>query len=167
MKKMFFQFTSVYAFLLIVAILLLIFKSESSENSYFIARILLFGYSVLTSALLFIPRFIIGLLEKIFKNSVDDLNESLEDSISWPYIVLFVLILCLIILFPSIYGQHICHHFLWIYVSALTSDGFPFSCPVFKIRNYKISRPANRHCIPYPCDSKPRRQCHGHDHTNA
>ncbi len=56
---MFFQFTSVYAFLLIVAILLLIFKSESSENSYFIARILLFGYSVLTSALLFIPRFII------------------------------------------------------------------------------------------------------------
>jgi len=93
MKKMFFQFTSVYAFLLIVAILLLIFKSESSENSYFIARILLFGYSVLTSALLFVPRFIIGLLEKIFKNSVDDLNESLEDSISWPYIVLFVFIL--------------------------------------------------------------------------
>ena len=93
MKKMFFQFTSVYTFLLIVAILLLIFKSESSENSYFIARILLFGYSVLTSALLFVPRFIIGLLEKIFKNSVDDLNESLEDSISWPYIVLFVFVL--------------------------------------------------------------------------
>ena len=93
MKKMFFQFTSVYAFLLIVAILLLIFKSESSENSYFIARILLFGYSVLTSALLFVPRFIIGLLEKIFKNSVDDLNESLEDSISWPCIVLFVFVL--------------------------------------------------------------------------
>ena len=77
MKKMFFKFTSVYTFLLIVEILLLIFKSESSENSYFIARILLFGYSVLTSALLFVPRFIIGLLEKIFKNNVDYLNESL------------------------------------------------------------------------------------------
>ena len=93
------------------------------------------------------------------------LKSAVVDIIS--YIVLFVLILCLIILFPSIYGQHICQHFSWISVSALTSDGFPFSCPVFKIRNYKISRPANRHCIPYPCDSKPRRQCHGHDHTNA
>ena len=93
MKKMFFQFVFVYVFSLIAAILLLILKSESSEFSYFIARILLFGYSVLTSALLFVPRFIIGLLEKIFKNSVDDLNESLEDSISWPYIILFVFIL--------------------------------------------------------------------------
>ena len=93
MKKDFFQFTSVYAFSLIVAILLLIFKSEISENSYFVAQILLFGYSVLTSALLFIPIFIVGLLEKIFKNSVADLDESLKDSISWPYIVLFVFIL--------------------------------------------------------------------------
>lgn len=93
MKKDFFQFTSVYAFSLIVAILLLIFKSEISEDSYFIARISLFGYSVLTSAVLFIPIFIVGLLEKIFKNSVADLDESLEDSISWPYIVLFVFIL--------------------------------------------------------------------------
>ena len=93
MKKDFFQFTSVYAFSLIVAILLLIFKSEISEDSYFIARISLFGYSVLTSALLFIPIFIVGLLEKIFKNSVADLDESLEDSISWLFIVLFIFIL--------------------------------------------------------------------------
>ena len=93
MKKDFFQFTSVYAFSLIVAILLLIFKSEISEVSYFIVRILLFGYSVLTSALLFIPIFIVWLSEKIFKNNIVDLDESLEDSISWPYIVLFVFIL--------------------------------------------------------------------------
>ena len=93
MKKMFFQFIFVYVFSLIAAVLLLIFKSRILEYYYLVARILLFGYSVLTSALLFVPRFIIGLLEKIFKNSVDDLNESLEDSISWPYIILFVFVL--------------------------------------------------------------------------
>ena len=129
MKKMFFQFTSVYAFLLIVAILLLIFKSESSENSYFIARILLFGYSVLTSALLFIPRFIIGLLEKIFKNSVDDLNESLEDSISWPYIVLFVFILdvffgltLLIPIYVIIQYSYILYRFARIYKTLISEN---------------------------------------------
>ena len=93
MKKMFFQFVFVYVFSLIVAILLLTLKPESSEIIYLIARILLFIYSVLTGALLFIPRFMIGLLKKIFKNAVANPYEFPKGSISWPYIVLFVLVL--------------------------------------------------------------------------
>ena len=93
MKKMFFQFIFVYVFSLIVAILLLTLKPESSEIIYLMARILLFIYSVLTGALIFIPRFTIGLLKKIFKNAVADPDEFPEGSISWPYIVLFVFVL--------------------------------------------------------------------------
>ena len=93
MKKMFFQFVFVYAFSLIVAILLLIFKSRFSEANYLVARILLFDYSIFTGMLLFIPRFTIWLVKKIFKNNVADLDKFPEGSISWPYIILFVFIL--------------------------------------------------------------------------
>ena len=126
---MFFQFTSVYAFSLIVAILLLIFKSEISEDSYFIARISLFEYSVLTGSFLFTPRFTVGLLKKIFKNSVDDLNESLEDSISWPYIVLFVFILdvffgltLLIPIYVIIQSSYILYRFARIYKTLISEN---------------------------------------------
>ncbi len=64
-----------YVFSLIVAILLLILKSKSSEINYLIARILLFVYSAMMSVLLFIPKFTIGLLKKIFNNSVADPDE--------------------------------------------------------------------------------------------
>ena len=53
MKKMFFSICFFYVFSLIVAIYLLIFKSESSEISYLIARLLFFEYSVLTGMLFF------------------------------------------------------------------------------------------------------------------
>ena len=130
MKKLLFVlFICVYGFSLITAILLLIFKSRISEDSYFIAQLLLFGYSVLTSALLFVPRFIIGLLEKIFKNSVDDLNESLEDSISWPYIVLFVFILdvffgltLLIPIYVIIQSSYILYRFARIYKTLISEN---------------------------------------------
>lgn len=92
-KMLFLLFTFVYVFSLIVAILLLIFKSESSEISYLIAQILLFGYSVLTGMLLFLPRFTVGLLKKIFKNSTVNPYRYPKGSISWPCIVLFVFIL--------------------------------------------------------------------------
>lgn len=93
MKKMFFQFIFVYAFSLIVAILLLIFKSKFSEANYLVARILLFDYSIFTGMLLFIPRFTIWLVKKIFKNNVADPDKFPEGSISWPYIILFVFVL--------------------------------------------------------------------------
>ncbi len=93
MKKMFFQFVFVYAFSLIVAILLLIFKSRFSEVNYLVARILLFDYSIFTGMLLFIPRFTIWLVKKIFKNNVADPDKFPEGSISWPYIILFVFVL--------------------------------------------------------------------------
>lgn len=90
---MFFQFVFVYAFSLIVAILLLIFKSRFSEVNYLVARILLFDYSIFTGMLLFIPRFTIWLVKKIFKNNVADPDKFPEGSISWPYIILFVFVL--------------------------------------------------------------------------
>ena len=90
---MFFQFIFVYAFSLIVAILLLIFKSRFSEANYLVARILLFDYSIFTGMLLFIPRFTIWLVKKIFKNNVADPDKFPEGSISWPYIILFVSVL--------------------------------------------------------------------------
>ena len=90
---MFFQFIFVYAFSLIVAILLLIFKSKFSEANYLVARILLFDYSIFTGMLLFIPRFTIWLVKKIFKNNVADPDKFPEGSISWPYIILFVFVL--------------------------------------------------------------------------
>lgn len=93
MKKMFFRFTSVYAFSLIIAILLLIFKSRIPEGDYLVTRLLLFGCSVLTGALLFIPRFTVWLLKKIFKNSAFNPYEYPKGSISWPCIVLLVFIL--------------------------------------------------------------------------
>lgn len=93
MKKMFFRFTSVYAFSLIIAILLLIFKSRIPEGDYLVTRLLLFGCSVLTGALLFTPRFMVGLLKKISKNSVANPDEFPGGSISWLCIVLFVFIL--------------------------------------------------------------------------
>lgn len=93
MKKMFFQFIFVYAFSLIVAILLLIFKSRFSEANYLVARILLFDYSIFTGMLLFIPRFTIWLVKKIFKNNVADPDKFPKGSISWPYIILFVSVL--------------------------------------------------------------------------
>ena len=93
MKKMFFQFIFVYAFSLIVAILLLIFKSRFSEANYLVARILLFDYSIFTGMLLFIPRFTIWLVKKIFKNNIADPDKFPEGSISWPYIILFVFVL--------------------------------------------------------------------------
>ena len=93
MKKMFFQFTSVYAFSLIIAILLLIFKSRIPEGDYLVTRLLLFGCSVLTGALLFTPRFMVGLLKKISKNSVANPDEFPGGSISWLCIVLSVFIL--------------------------------------------------------------------------
>ena len=90
MKKMFFQFVFVYMFSLIVAILLLIFQSEISEVNYLVARILLFNYSIFTGMLLFVPRFTIWLVKKIFKNNFADPDKFPEGSISWPYIILFV-----------------------------------------------------------------------------
>ena len=129
MKKMFFQFVFVYIFSLIVAILLLILKSESSEVSYFIARILLFGYSVLTGSFLFTPRFTVGLLKKIFKNSVANPDEFPESSISWPYIVLFVFILDVLfglnLLIPIaviIQSSYILYRFAKIYKTIILID---------------------------------------------
>ena len=129
MKKMFFQFVFVYMFSLIVAILLLILKSESSEVSYFIARILLFGYSVLTGSFLFTPRFTVGLLKKIFKNSVANPDEFPESSISWPYIVLFVFILDVLfglnLLIPIaviIQSSYILYRFAKIYKTIILID---------------------------------------------
>ena len=90
---MFFSICFFYVFSLIVAIYLLIFKSESSEISYLIARLLLFEYSVLTGMLFFTPRFIIGLLKKIFKSSAAIPDEFPEGSTSWLFIVLFIFIL--------------------------------------------------------------------------
>lgn len=90
MKKMFFQFVFVYMFSLIVAILLLIFQSGISEVNYLVARILLFNYSIFTGMLLFVPRFTIWLVKKIFKNNFADPDKFPEGSISWPYIILFV-----------------------------------------------------------------------------
>ncbi len=90
MKKMFFQFVFVYMFSLIVAILLLIFQSVISEVNYLVARILLFNYSIFTGMLLFVPRFTIWLVKKIFKNNFADPDKFPEGSISWPYIILFV-----------------------------------------------------------------------------
>ena len=90
---MFFQFIFVHVFSLIVAILLLILKSESLEFIHLVARILLFVYSVMTGMILFIPRFTMGLLKKIYKNSVINPDKYPESSISWPCIVLFVFIL--------------------------------------------------------------------------
>ena len=87
---MFFQFVFVYMFSLIVAILLLIFQSEISEVNYLVARILLFNYSIFTGMLLFVPRFTIWLVKKIFKNNFADPDKFPEGSISWPYIILFV-----------------------------------------------------------------------------
>ena len=126
---MFFQFVFVYMFSLIVAILLLILKSESSEVSYFIARILLFGYSVLTGSFLFTPRFTVGLLKKIFKNSVANPDEFPESSISWPYIVLFVFILDVLfglnLLIPIaviIQSSYILYRFAKIYKTIILID---------------------------------------------
>ena len=93
MKKMFFQFIFVYVFSLIAAVLLLIFKSRILEYYYLVARISLFDYSIFTGMLLFIPRFTIWLVKKIFKNNVADPDKFPEGSISWPYIILFVFIL--------------------------------------------------------------------------
>lgn len=90
MKKMFFQFVFVYMFSLIVAILLLIFQSVISEVNYLVVRILLFNYSIFTGMLLFVPRFTIWLVKKIFKNNFADPDKFPEGSISWPYIILFV-----------------------------------------------------------------------------
>ena len=87
---MFFQFVFVYMFSLIVAILLLIFQSVISEVNYLVARILLFNYSIFTGMLLFVPRFTIWLVKKIFKNNFADPDKFPEGSISWPYIILFV-----------------------------------------------------------------------------
>ena len=83
MKKMFFQFVFVYMFSLIVAILLLIFQSGISEVNYLVARILLFNYSIFTGMLLFVPRFTIWLVKKIFKNNFADPDKFSEGSISW------------------------------------------------------------------------------------
>lgn len=94
MKKMFFQFIFVYVFSLIAAVLLLIFKSRILEYYYLVARISLFEYSVLTGMLLFIPRFTMGILKKIFKkNNVINPDKYPEGSIYWSCIVLFVFIL--------------------------------------------------------------------------
>lgn len=97
MKKLLFVlFICVYGFSLITAILLLIFKSRISEDSYFIAQLLLFGYSILTSMPLFLPGFIaylVWLLKKIFNNNVTDPDEFPESAVSWLYIVLFVFVL--------------------------------------------------------------------------
>ena len=83
MKKMFFQFTSVYAFSLIIAILLLIFKSRIPEGDYLVTRLLLFGCSVLTGALLFTPRFIVWLTKKIFKNAAVNPEDFPEGYAYW------------------------------------------------------------------------------------
>ena len=129
MKKMFFQFVFVYMFSLIVAILLLILKSESSEVSYFIVRILLFGYSVLTGSFLFTPRFTVGLLKKIFKNSVANPGEFPEGSVSWPYIVLFIFILDILfglnLLIPIaviVQSSYVLYRFAKIYKTIILMD---------------------------------------------
>ena len=83
MKKMFFQFTSVYAFSLIIAILLLIFKSRIPEGDYLVTRLLLFGCSVLTGALLFTPRFIVWRTKKIFKNAAVNPEDFPEGYAYW------------------------------------------------------------------------------------
>lgn len=96
MKKIISLLIFVYAISLIAAVLLLIFESRISEDSYFIAQLLLFGYSILTSMPLFLPGFIaclVWLLKKIFKNNVTDPDEFPESAVSWLYIVLFVFVL--------------------------------------------------------------------------
>lgn len=96
MKKTTFGCICVYGFSLIAAILLLIFKSRISEDSYLIARLLLFGYSILTSTPLFLPGFtacLVWLLKKIFRNITANPNNFPEDSSNWWNTVIIVLLL--------------------------------------------------------------------------
>ena len=93
MKKMFFQFVFVYMFSLIAAAILLIFKSRISEGSYLVVQLVLFGYSILTGMLYFLPRFILGLIKIIFKNDLDNPDDYPKDSTYWWIIVAIVLLL--------------------------------------------------------------------------
>ena len=93
MKKTTFGCICVYGFSLIAAILLLIFKSRISEDSYLIARILLFEYSVITGVLVIFPRYTIWLLKKFFKNVVADPDDYPEGPLYWWIIVVIVLLL--------------------------------------------------------------------------
>lgn len=96
MKKTISLLIFVYAISLIAAVLLLIFESRISEDSYLIARLLLFGYSILTSTPLFLPGFtacLVWLLKKIFKIAVANPDDYLEDVIYWWIIVVIILLL--------------------------------------------------------------------------
>ena len=93
MKKTIFQLIFVYAFSLIAAVLLLIFKSGISEDNYLIIQLLLFGYNILTGILCFLPRFIIWLTEIIFKNAIDNPEDYPKGSIDWLIIMIIVLLL--------------------------------------------------------------------------
>lgn len=93
MKKTIFQLIFVYAFSLIAAVLLLISKAGISEDNYLIIQLLLFGYSILTGILCFLPRFIIWLTEIIFKNAIDNPEDYPKGSIYWLIIMTIVLLL--------------------------------------------------------------------------
>ena len=93
MKKTIFQLIFVYAFSLIAAVLLLIFKSGISEDNYLIIQLLLFGYSILTGILCFLPRFIIRLTKIFFKNVMADPDDFPKDSTYWWIIMIIVLLL--------------------------------------------------------------------------
>ena len=66
---------------------------ENSEISYLIAQILLFVYSVLTGTVLFAQRFVVRLLNNIFKSSSLNPDEYPDVSIPWLCFVLVVFIL--------------------------------------------------------------------------
>ena len=93
MKKTISLLIFVYVISLIAAVLLLIFESRISEVNYLVAQLVLLVYGVLTGMLLIIPRFTILLLKKIFKITVANPDDYLEDVIYWWIIVVIVLLL--------------------------------------------------------------------------
>lgn len=93
MKKTIYLLIFVYAFSLIASIILLIFKSRISEGNYLVMQLILFGYSIFTGMLCFLPRFIIWLTGIIFKNAVANPNDFPKDSKYWCIIMIIVLLL--------------------------------------------------------------------------
>ena len=66
MKKTIFQLIFIYAFSLIAAVLLLIFKAGISEDDYLIIQLQLFGYSILTGILCFYSKIYYTVNKDIF-----------------------------------------------------------------------------------------------------
>ena len=102
MKKIISLLIFVYTISLIAAVLLLIFESRISEINYFVAQLVLLVYGILTGMLLIVPRFTILLLKKIFKITVTNPNDYLEDATYWWINVIIILLLGIFLKMTSI-----------------------------------------------------------------